>query len=139
MICRHFLEFVGVLVLGELTISEGLSCYQCNADLSMGLKEECNDPYAPGPAIDLVECPQNEPHYCLKAAINYKNVYATVRGCVPSRSQSTYCSPLDEFPEAHVTCKFCNEYACNGSWTPAIGENSKMLIFILIIISCLIR
>ncbi|XP_063989871.1 uncharacterized protein LOC135169081 [Diachasmimorpha longicaudata] len=133
MMCNIFLKLVGLIVLGKLSGSNGLWCYQCNADLSMGLKEECNDPYAPGPAIDLVECPQNEPHYCLKATINYKNVHATVRGCVPSQRQSTYCSPYDEFPDAHVTCKFCNEYACNGAWTLTIRENSIMFIIIFVI------
>uniref|UniRef100_A0A0C9PRI2 PheS_1 protein n=1 Tax=Fopius arisanus TaxID=64838 RepID=A0A0C9PRI2_9HYME len=101
----------------------------------MGLKEECNDPYAPGPAIDLVECRQNESHYCLKAAIYYKNVHATVRGCVPLRWKNTYCSPRDEFAEARVTCKFCNENACNASWIPVMNGDSITSIFIVVVMN----
>ncbi|KAF7990313.1 hypothetical protein HCN44_000118 [Aphidius gifuensis] len=92
-----------------------LSCYECNIDLNEGRRAECNDPYAPGPSVDLVTCPNYEPHSCLKAIILYKNVHVTVRSCVPTRTQNTYCDFHNNYPEASVSCSFCNENACNKS------------------------
>ncbi|XP_008552221.3 uncharacterized protein LOC103574532 isoform X2 [Microplitis demolitor] len=111
--CYTFYLFL--LLISEEMCEGKLWCYKCNADLSMGHKGDCNDPYAPAPSIDLAACPDNESHYCLKAFVYYKHIHTTVRGCVPSRSKSTYCNFETTHPEALVTCLFCSGNGCNRS------------------------
>lgn len=47
---------------------ENLWCYDCNTDLRLGHKGDCNDPYTPN-AFDLIACPRNETHHCHKSII----------------------------------------------------------------------
>ncbi|KAG8037650.1 hypothetical protein G9C98_005861 [Cotesia typhae] len=114
---KIFFIFIYLLyfILAEGVCEEKLWCYKCNADLSMGHRGDCNDPYTPAPSIDLVACPDNESYHCLKAFVFYKNIHTTIRGCVPSRSKSTYCNFGATYPEALVTCSFCSENGCNRS------------------------
>ncbi|XP_033229630.1 uncharacterized protein LOC117181171 [Belonocnema kinseyi] len=94
--------------------SENLWCYGCNTNLTEGRSQECNDPYAPGPMVDLIQCPQNESHHCLKSIIVYHSILTTVRGCVPSTKVNSYCD-INKYPDAKIDCYFCSVYACNHS------------------------
>ncbi|XP_034934814.1 uncharacterized protein [Chelonus insularis] len=137
----HFRVVSVVFIISLLikkTCGDKLWCYECNTDLSMGHKRDCNDPYLPGSAIDLVACPEDEPHHCLKALIYYKNIHATLRSCVPSRFRNSYCTTNDKFPEALVTCTFCEEYACNLSPRLAVRLSTLLMIFLpsALIVTC---
>ncbi|XP_033340667.1 uncharacterized protein LOC117228784 [Megalopta genalis] len=111
MASQFLLTTVIILTTFGCAKSQSLWCYQCNTNLTDGHTTACNDPYIPAPYYDLVLCPLNEPHHCLKSIIIDRDVLVTVRGCVPSREIDGYCRHL---PNSSITCSFCNEYACNG-------------------------
>ncbi|XP_053978210.1 uncharacterized protein LOC128876126 [Hylaeus volcanicus] len=115
-----------------------LWCYACNTDLRDGHTTECNDPYNPTPHFDLVLCPQNDSHHCLKSLITYRDVLVTVRGCVPSREIDGYCQHEEHFPNSSITCSFCNDYACNGQGSYHLFVSQQLgLVLLLISVSAL--
>ncbi|KAI4493502.1 hypothetical protein M0804_001678 [Polistes exclamans] len=120
------------VILTELTNSQNLWCYDCNTDLRNGPQNECNDPYVPGPSMDLIACPQNESYHCLKGVVLYKNVLVTIRACVPSRKIDHYCDHEKHFPHSTNECYFCNNYACNGH--PSMKPDSIYTLGIILLI-----
>ncbi|XP_076173213.1 uncharacterized protein LOC143149573 [Ptiloglossa arizonensis] len=116
-----------------------LWCYSCNTDLRVAHTTECNDPYNPSPNFDLVLCPQNDSHHCLKSVITYRDVLVTVRGCVPSREIDGYCQHEEYFPKSSITCSFCNNYACNGqgSYHLSVAQHLELLLLFVSVSSYL--
>ncbi|XP_076634301.1 uncharacterized protein LOC143348202 [Colletes latitarsis] len=114
MVGQHSLTIAIILMSFEYASGGTLWCYGCNTDLRDGHTTECNDPYNPTPRFDLVACPQNGTHHCVKSVIVYRDVLVTVRGCVPSREIDGYCQHEEYFPKSSIMCSFCNNYACNG-------------------------
>ncbi|XP_076228607.1 uncharacterized protein LOC143175122 [Nomia melanderi] len=114
MLGQFTLTTVIILMTFDNAKSDDLWCYSCNTDLTDGHTTACNDPYVPAPYFDLVLCPQNDSHHCLKSVISYRDVLVTVRGCVPSREIDGYCRHEKYLLKPSITCSFCNDYACNG-------------------------
>ncbi|XP_020298772.1 uncharacterized protein LOC109863002 isoform X2 [Pseudomyrmex gracilis] len=110
---------------------DDLWCYTCNTDLGQGHKGYCNDPYSSA-AVDLVACPRNESHHCLKSIVLYRNILVTIRGCVSSRRVNGYCDYEDSFPRSSIECYFCKENGCNNK--ESLGPMSKWYLGVLAII-----